>query len=308
MTARCRKSSSHCNPFERKMAAVLRGHFAILTRVTSLTRLLARTKSPSLVTSVLSTMLPPPGIAQLWNFAVLGSKRTTVFGADSDSLYQIMSSLVMARRRGRDAGSGRVNSRISSVFGSTRATLLVPNWTTNRLPLESNAMPYGRDFGVGGESSLISPLFGSSRPMRLAFCTVNQTMPALSMISVCGSFASGSGILYSVTLPVFGSSLPTSAPVFPVYQMLPALSSTRPCGPEWGVLSGYSLTWPVFGSTRPSTFAICPEYQSDPSRAARGSCGLDPGVCACHAFIDTFTGPGTSTAAGLPVTGKVLAR
>src|SRR2546429_8183451 len=96
--------------------------------------------------------------------------------------------------------------------------------------------------------------------------------------------------------------------VFPVYQMLPALSSTRPCGPEWGVLSGYSLTWLVLGSTRPSTFAICPVYQSEPSRAASGSCGLDPGVAACHALIDSFTGPGTRTAAGLPVTGKVLAR
>src|SRR6267143_1704504 len=299
MTARCRKSSSHCNPFERKMAAVLRGHFAILTRVTSLTRLLARTKSPSLVTSVLSTMLPPPGIAQLWNFAVLGSKRTTVFGADSDSLYQIMSSLVMAMRRGRAAGSGKVNSRISRVFGSTRATLLVPNWTTNRLPLESNAMPYGRDFGVGGVSSLISPLLGSSRPIRLAFCTVNQTMPALSKISVCGSFAFGSGIGYSVTAPVFGSSLPSKAPVLPVYQMLPSLSSTRPCGPEWAVLSGNSFTLPVFGSTRPSTFAIWPVYQRDPSRAASGSCGREPGVAACQILIETLRGPGTTTAAAL---------
>jgi len=66
-------------------------HFGILTRVTSLAKLLASTKSPSLVTEVLRTMLPPPGIAQLWNFAVLGSKRTTVFGVDSDSLYQMMS-------------------------------------------------------------------------------------------------------------------------------------------------------------------------------------------------------------------------
>src|SRR6266702_7784953 len=169
-------------------------------------------------------------------------------------------------------------------------------------------MPYGRDFGVGGVSSLISPDFGSSRPMRLAFWTVNHRMPAWSKISVCGSFACGSGIGYSVTAPVLGSSLPIRAPVLPVYQMLPSLSSTRPCGPEWAVLSGNSLTWLVFGSTRPSTFAIWPVYQSDPSRAASGSCGLDPGVAACHALIDSFTGPGTSTAAGLPVTGNVLAR
>ena len=75
----------------RISATDARIHFAILTRVTSLTRLLARTKLPSLVTSVLRTMLPPPGIAQLWNFSVLGSKRTTVFGAASDSLYQMTS-------------------------------------------------------------------------------------------------------------------------------------------------------------------------------------------------------------------------
>src|SRR5712692_2082494 len=215
----------------------------------------------------------------------------------------MMSSLVMARRRGREAGSDRVYSRISSVFGSTLATLLVPNWTTNKLPLESSAMPYGRDFGVGGVSSLISPDFGSSRPMRLAFCTVNHRIPALSKMRVCGSFACGSGIGYSVTSPVFGSSLPIRAPVLPVYQMLPSLSSTRPCGPEWAVLSGYSLTLLVFGSTRPSTLAICPEYQSDPSRAASGSCGREPGVGACQIFIETLSGPLTTAAAGLPFSG-----
>src|SRR2546426_171714 len=132
-----------------------------------------------------------------------------------------MSSLVIAMRRGRVPGSGNVYSRIARVFGSTRATLLVPNWPTNRLPLESSAIPQGRDFGVGGVRSLISPLFGSRRP---------------------------------------------------------------------------------------STLAIGPVYEGEPSRAASGSCGLDPGVAACHALIDSFTGPGTSTAAGLPVTGKVLAR
>src|SRR5713101_100778 len=66
-------------------------HREILTRVTALTKLLASTKSPSRVTEVLRTMLPPPGIAQLWNFSILGSKRTIVFGVDPDSLYQMMS-------------------------------------------------------------------------------------------------------------------------------------------------------------------------------------------------------------------------
>ncbi len=135
--------------------------------------------------------------------------------------------------------------------------------------------------------------------MRLAFCTVNHRIPVLSKRSVCGSFAFGSGIGYSVTAPVFGSSLPIRAPVLPVYQTLPSLSSTSPCGPELAVLSGYSLTLLVFGSTRPRTLAICPEYHSDPSRAAIGSCGREPGVVACQIFIETLKGPGTTTASAL---------
>src|SRR5262249_24349098 len=63
--------------------------FAIRTSVTLFVRLLASTKLPSFVTSVLRTMLPPPGIAQLWNVSFFGSKRTTVFGRASDSLYQM---------------------------------------------------------------------------------------------------------------------------------------------------------------------------------------------------------------------------
>src|SRR3989442_56619 len=161
-----------------------RRHFEILTRVTALTRLLASTKSPSRVIEVFRTMLPPPGIAQLWNFVVLGSKRTTVFGVVPDSLYQMtslitempygsdlgplgdchsvtlpvagsrrpryprekslyqtMSSLVIAMRRGRDAGSGNTYSRISSVLASTLATLLVPNRTMKTVPFELTAMP-----------------------------------------------------------------------------------------------------------------------------------------------------------------------
>ena len=37
---------------------------------------------------MLRTMSPPPGMAQVWNFSVLGSKRTMVFGLAPDSLYQ----------------------------------------------------------------------------------------------------------------------------------------------------------------------------------------------------------------------------
>src|SRR5438309_1861825 len=139
--------------------------------------------------------------------------------------------------------------------------------------------------------------------MRLAFWTVNQRMPDLSKISVCGSFASGSGILYSATAPVLGSSLPTKAPVFPVYQILPSASSIRPWGPEWAVFKGYSLILPLFGSTRPSTLAIWPVYHSDPSLAASGSCGREPGVGTCHFFIEIVTGPGITAPAGLAFSG-----
>src|SRR6516162_9418059 len=66
-------------------------HFLIVTNVTAFTKLFARTNLPSRVTDVLRTILPPPGITQLWNFSVFGSKRTTVLGAASDSLYQMTS-------------------------------------------------------------------------------------------------------------------------------------------------------------------------------------------------------------------------
>jgi hypothetical protein len=66
-------------------------HFLIVTNVTVFTKLFARTNLPSRVTEVLRTILPPPGIGQLWNFAVFGSKRTIVFGVAFDSLYQMTS-------------------------------------------------------------------------------------------------------------------------------------------------------------------------------------------------------------------------
>src|SRR5262249_8093040 len=61
--------------------------YLISTSVTSLTRLLASTGLPSRVTSMLRTMSPPPGMAQVWNFCVCGSNRTPVFGLAKDSLY-----------------------------------------------------------------------------------------------------------------------------------------------------------------------------------------------------------------------------
>src|SRR5450631_4338411 len=133
---------------------------------------------------MLRTMSPPPGIAQLWNFSVLGSKRTIVFGLAKDSLYQsaplvktmpygsdlgplgdchsvtlpvapsrrprkpraksayqIMSSGLMAMRRGLAPGSGRRYSVIAIVFASMLAILFVPKSTKNTTFFEFKAMP-----------------------------------------------------------------------------------------------------------------------------------------------------------------------
>src|SRR5262249_53550043 len=67
------------------------GASLISTSETAFTRLFASTKFPSLVTEVLRTMLPPPGMTQLWNFSLFGSNRTTELGFVPDSLYQITS-------------------------------------------------------------------------------------------------------------------------------------------------------------------------------------------------------------------------
>src|SRR5262249_60404400 len=134
----------------------------------------------------------------------------------------------------------------------------------------------------------------------------NQTMPLPSMAMVWGSFAFGSGILYSVTSPVLGSSLPTRLIWLPVNQMLPSLSSVRPCGPVCGVLSGYSLIAPVLGSRRPSLPDSSPVYQIAPSRVASGSCGREPGVGTGQSSIFASTGPGMTTAAGRGAPGEIL--
>src|SRR5207302_5215493 len=84
------------------------------------TRLLARATLPSRVTSTLRTISPPPGIVQVWNFSVFGSKRTIVFGLASDSLYQ-MAPLVNAMPYGRDCGPlGDCHSFTSPVARSSR--------------------------------------------------------------------------------------------------------------------------------------------------------------------------------------------
>src|SRR5439155_18175879 len=59
------------------------------TRPTLLTPLSAMARLPSGVDFILRTTPPPPGIAQLWNFSVLMSNRTSTLGRMADSTYQI---------------------------------------------------------------------------------------------------------------------------------------------------------------------------------------------------------------------------
>src|SRR5205809_7960280 len=127
----------------------------------------------------------------------------------------------IANRRGR-APSGKMNSLISIVSGSTCAILLLPNSQYHGVPLESMRRPYGLERGVGDCFEVIFPVFGSSLPMKFPDCTVNHRIPFGSNMGVCGSLAAGSGIGYSVTSPVFGFNFPMYALLLPVNQMLPS--------------------------------------------------------------------------------------
>src|SRR5262245_11742949 len=129
-------------------------------------------------------MSPPPGITQLWNFSLAGSKRTMVFGLAPDSLYQtaplvktipygsdlgplgdghsvtlpvvasrrpkkpraksvyqIISSGLIAMRRGRAPASGSGYWVICIVLPSMLASVMVANSTQTTTFLELSAIP-----------------------------------------------------------------------------------------------------------------------------------------------------------------------
>src|SRR5262245_45597448 len=90
------------------------------TSATRLTPLHAITRFPSGVAIMWRTTPPPDGITQVWNFSVLGSKRTNVFGLTADSLYQMTSSDAVMPY-GCDCGPpGDGHSLTAPVFGSSR--------------------------------------------------------------------------------------------------------------------------------------------------------------------------------------------
>src|SRR5580700_2234531 len=77
------------------VGAEIRSYFAFIailspftvTSATIFSPLSVRTSLPSAKCIMLRITPPPPGMSQVWNFSVLGSKRTNVFGFTPDSLY-----------------------------------------------------------------------------------------------------------------------------------------------------------------------------------------------------------------------------
>src|SRR5262252_6955698 len=129
-----------------------------VTKPTWLLRLLAVTGFPSGVTSMLRTMSPPPGIAQVWNFSVLGSNRTIVFGLANDSLYQ-SAPLVKTMPYGSDFGPlGEGNSLTLPVLGSSRPRKPRAKSVYQMMSWSSIAMRRGRAAGSGSGNSLICML------------------------------------------------------------------------------------------------------------------------------------------------------
>ena len=78
------------------------------------------------------------------------------------------------------------------------------------------------------------PVRVPSLPTKLPPCTENQMSPLLSKINVCGSRASGFGIMCFSMSPVAGSSRPMCMARLPAYHTNPSSSTIRLCGPVPG--------------------------------------------------------------------------
>jgi hypothetical protein len=85
-----------------------------------LTPLHAMARLPSAVRIMFRTTPPLDGMVHVWNFSVVGSKRTSVFGRTPDSLYQMIP-LICAMPYGCERGPpGDGHSLMAPVFGSNR--------------------------------------------------------------------------------------------------------------------------------------------------------------------------------------------
>src|SRR5207244_6471860 len=106
--------------FKVQLSFVATGYFFTSANATLLIPLSAIARFPSFIAIIFRTTPPPDGIVQVWNFSVLGSNRTSVFGFTPDSLYQMMS-LYVVMPYGSDVGPlGDGHSFTAPVFGSSR--------------------------------------------------------------------------------------------------------------------------------------------------------------------------------------------
>src|SRR6516225_2780194 len=123
---------------------------------------------PSGVTSMLRTMSPPPGIAQLWNFSVAGSKRTIVFGLAPDSLYHT-APLVKTMPYGSDFGPlGDGHSLTAPVARSSLPMKPRAKSAYHIAPSGPIASRRGRAAASGSGYSLIASVLGSMVAILLA--------------------------------------------------------------------------------------------------------------------------------------------
>src|ERR1700722_969119 len=117
---------------------------------------------------MLRTMSPPPGIAQVWNFSVPGSKRTMVFGLALDSLYHT-APLVKTMPYGSDfAPLGDSHSLTSPFVGSSRPRYPREKSTYQIMPSGPIVSRRGRASGLGRVYSLIASVCGSIVAILLA--------------------------------------------------------------------------------------------------------------------------------------------
>src|SRR2546421_588072 len=97
-----------------------------------------------------------------------------------------MSSLVIATRRGRDAGSGTLYSVTLPDFGSSLPISAPVFPVYQMLPALSSTRPCGPECCVFSGYSLTLPVFGSIRPRAFAICPVYQSDPSRAASGSCG--------------------------------------------------------------------------------------------------------------------------
>src|ERR1700686_3222583 len=117
---------------------------------------------------------PPSGMVQVWNFSVLGSKRTILLGRVLDSTYQ-MTSLITVMPYGCDWGPlGPSHDLTSPVLGLKRESLPLLQSPYQIMSSEVTPMRRMRVLGSGRTNSVTFMVFGSTVAILLVPQKLNQ--------------------------------------------------------------------------------------------------------------------------------------